>query len=136
MKTKIFWVTINLFLFWVVSDLLSGIVVLEGVVGHIVCGILFGVAMLIVIPVIKFFTLPIKFITLFLISILVSIIFFFILQVTADPFITFMDGELMGFSNNFFELPYLAIGTTWNVVIGGILCGFFSSLVSWLDTLD
>jgi uncharacterized membrane protein YvlD (DUF360 family) len=132
MKEKIYTVVINLMLFWIVTDLFEGIKVQEGVLGYIVCGGIFGLCMLAVVPLVRFFTLPVKFITLFLISMMISVIVFFVLYV-GIPFIDFLDGALVGFSNRYFDLPELELSTMGNVFVGGAVAGILSSVLQWLS---
>lgn len=132
MYKKIYDTLLNLMLFWIVSDLFSGIEVNEGVVGYVICGGIFGLVMLGVAPLIRFFTLPVKFITLFLISIMLSIIVFFILNFGV-PFIDFKDGTLVGFSSRYFQLPELKLNMIGNVLVGGFVTGMLSAGVKCLE---
>lgn len=132
MKEKSFDAILNIMLFWIVSDLFSGIEVQEGLVGYLICGGIFGVIMLVVVPMIKFFTLPVKFITLLLFSMMLSVMIFFFLNF-AVPFIDFTDGELVGFSNRYFSLEGISLGMMGNVLIGGLISGVLSSGLKWLE---
>ena len=132
MKTNIFWVIINMLLFWAVTDLFEGIAIQEGIVGYVICGGIFGIAMITVIPLIRFFTLPVKFISLFLISVMLSIIMFFLLNI-AIPFIDFTDGAIVGLVNRYFGFPEIHLGMMGNVFVGGFVCGALSSVLSWLE---
>ncbi len=132
MYRKIYDVLLNLMLFWIVTDLFSGIDINEGIAGYIICGGIFGIVMVAVIPLIKFFTLPIKFITLFLISIMLSIIVFFVLNFSV-PFIDFKDGEIIGISNKYFQFPEVSLNMIGNVLIGGVSAGVLSAGLRWLE---
>lgn len=131
MKTRLFEVVTSFMLFWIVSDLFSGIQVQDGIVGFLVCGGIFGIAMLVVIPLIRFFTLPVKFITLLLISIMMSVMVFFFLNI-AIPSIDFTDGELVGLSTSYFEIPDISLNMMGNVFIGGFLTGVLYTILKWL----
>ncbi|MBN2016313.1 phage holin family protein [Candidatus Dojkabacteria bacterium] len=132
MKKKVLTIIINLLLFWVVSDMFSGIEINEGVLGFVICGGIFGLVMLAVEPLIKFFTLPVKFITLFFVSIMLSIMIFFILNI-GIPFIDFKDGELVGLSNRYFTVPTVNLNMIGNVLVGGLTAGILSSALMWLE---
>lgn len=132
MKEKIFDVVLSLMLFWVVSDFFSGIEVQEGVVGYFICGGIFGIAMLAVIPFIRFFTLPIKFITILLISMMLSVMVFFFLNF-AVPFIDFTDGEIVGLTNRYFNVEGIPLGMMGNVLVGGLVAGVLYSILKWLE---
>jgi uncharacterized membrane protein YvlD (DUF360 family) len=135
MKTKVFNVIVNLMLFWVVIDLFDGIEINEGVLGYIVCGGIFGIVMLGVIPLIRFFTLPVKFISLLLISIMLSIIVFFFLNFGV-PFIDFKDGAMAGFTNRYFDLPKLELSMMGNVFTGGALGGILYTCLKSLQKTE
>jgi len=132
MVRRIYNVLIQLLLFWAITDLFSGIVIREGFMGYVICGGIFGLVMLIVVPMIKFFTLPVKFISIFLISIMLSVIVFFFLNF-AVPFIDFTDGEIVGLSNRYFELPTFFLGMIGNVSVGGVVAGILSACLKWLE---
>jgi uncharacterized membrane protein YvlD (DUF360 family) len=131
MQEKAFKVILNLMLFWILTDLFSGIEIQEGVVGYLICGGIFGLVMLLVVPLIKFFTLPVKFITLVLISMMLGVIVFFVLNFSV-PFIDFSDGEIVGFSNRYFSMEPIALGMMGNVLVGGLIAGVLSALLEWL----
>lgn len=132
MKEKIYKIAVNILVFWVVIDFFSGITVKEGLLGYLVCGGIFGLAMLIVAPLIRFFTLPVKFITLFLIGIMVSIMIFFIMSVGVF-FIDFSDGTIVGLDNRYFEFPKLELSMMGNVFVGGSIGGILSALMESLS---
>jgi len=132
MQEKVFNVVLNLMLFWVVSDLFSGIEIQEGIVGYLICGGIFGIAMIMVVPLIKFFTLPVKFVTIFLISMMLSVMVFFFLNF-AIPFVDFTDGDLVGFTNRYFSLQAISFGMMGNVLVGGLVAGILSSVLKWLE---
>lgn len=132
MKEKVFTVVLNIMLFWVVSDLFSGIDVLEGVVGYLVCGGIFGIGMLAVIPLIRFFTLPVKFITVLLIAMMLSVMIFFLLNLGVS-FVDFKDGVIEGFTNRYFSLGEVPLGMMGNVMVGGLVCGILSAILEWLQ---
>jgi len=132
MKGKIYDVIVSILLFWVISDLFSGIQVQDGLVGYIICGGIFGLTMLVVIPLIKFFTLPIKFITIFLIAIMLSVIVFFFLNF-AIPAIDFTDGKLVGLSTSYLTIPSVNLSMIGNVFIGGALSGMLYATLKWLS---
>lgn len=132
MKRKIFGVVINFMLFWIISDIFSGIEIKEGITGYIICGGLFGIIMLIVVPLIRFFTLPVKFITILLISLMLSVIIFFLMNVGV-PYIDFKDGGINGFSNIYFEFPEVELNMVGNVLVGGVVSAVFSSFLKWLE---
>jgi len=132
MKEKVFDVILNLLLFWAISDLFSGIEIQEGVIGYLICGGIFGIAMLMVIPLIRFFTLPVKFITILLIAMMLSVIIFFFLNFTV-PFVDFTDGEIVGFSNRYFTIGNVPLGMMGNVLVGGLIAGVLSAVLQWLE---
>ena len=131
MKTKIYIVIINIMLFWIVSDILTGITIKEGILGYVICGGFLGIAMLTVIPLIKFFTLPIKFITIIIISLMVSIIAFFAMNFTL-PFVSFTDGTITFLANRYFTVNGIELGMTSNIVIGSLVAGFLSATLETL----
>jgi uncharacterized membrane protein YvlD (DUF360 family) len=133
MKRKIFDTLWSILLFWVITDMLSGIVVQDGIVGYLICGGVFGIIMLSIIPLIRFFTLPIKFITIFLISVMLSIIIFFFLNFGV-PFIDFTEGTFVGFANSYFTLPDIHLSMIGNVLTGGVISGLLYSLLKWLES--
>jgi uncharacterized membrane protein YvlD (DUF360 family) len=132
MKNRVFFVIVNLLIFWVVTDLFSGIVIKEGFVGYLVCGGLYGIVMVNVVPLIKFFTFPIKFISILLISLMLSIIVFFILNF-GIPFIDFTDGEIIGFSSRYISIADIELSMIGNVIVGGLVSGLFSALMRLLE---
>ncbi|MDD3646969.1 MAG: hypothetical protein PHS44_00515 [Candidatus Dojkabacteria bacterium] len=132
MKNRVFFVIVNLLIFWLVTDLFSGIVIKEGFVGYLVCGGLYGIVMVNVVPLIKFFTFPIKFISILLISLMLSIIVFFILNF-GIPFIDFTDGEIIGFSSRYISIADIELSMIGNVIVGGLVSGLFSALMRLLE---
>jgi len=134
-KHRIFDIVIGLMVFWIVTGFFSGIVINEGIIGIIFCGILYGGVMSVVVPLVKFFTLPVKFISIFLISIMLSVIIFFVYNL-AVPFIDFLDGGVIGLSNSYFQLNAIRLSVMGNVLIGGLVTGFFQSLLKWLSHND
>jgi hypothetical protein len=112
--------------------MLGGIEIKDGIIGYLICGVLFGSGMLVVVPLIRFFTLPVKFITLFMISVMLAIIIFFLFNFGLR-FVDFKDGGLMGFDNSYISLPEIDFGMTGNVLLGGFLCGTISSGVKALE---
>lgn len=132
MKTKVYTVIMNILLFWAVTDVFSGIVVKEGVLGYLICGGIFGIGMLLVEPLIRFFTLPVKFITLIMISLMVSVMVYFLLNLGV-PFIDFKDGALVGLTNRYFSIEKLGLDMMGNVLVGGLINGLLSaSLTAFL----
>ena len=123
---------LHLLVFWVVTDLFSGISLNEGVVGYLVCGGIYGLVMAYAIPLIKFFTLPIKFISILLVTVMLSIVVFFLLNL-GIPFIDFTDGTIVGFSNRFIDLPQVELSMMGNVLVGGLTAGVISSLIRLLE---
>ncbi|MBU0976401.1 MAG: hypothetical protein ABIE03_00530 [Patescibacteria group bacterium] len=132
MKNRVFFVLLNLLIFWVITDLFSGIIIKEGIVGYLVCGGLYGIVMVNVVPLIKFFTFPIKFVSVLLISLMLSIIVFFVLNF-GIPFIDFTDGELVGFSSRYLSLEDVHFSMIGNVLVGGLATGLFSALMKLLE---
>jgi len=132
MKRKIFSIVLNFMLFWIITDIFTGIDINEGILGYIVCGGLFGIIMLVVVPIIRFFTLPVKFITILLISLMLSVIIFFFMNVGV-PYIDFKDGGLTGLSNTYFEFPQVELNMIGNVLVGSVVSAVFSSLLKWLE---
>ena len=132
MKKKIYLLIIYILVFWVVTSFFSGIVVNEGLLGYLVCGGIYGLVMIYAVPLIKFFTLPVKFISVLMVSIMLSIIVFFVLNF-AIPYIDFTDGMVVGLSNRFFEFPEVELNMIGNVLIGGIVAGLLSTFIRILE---
>lgn len=132
MKRRIFFVILNLLIFWVVTDLFSGIIVKEGLVGYLICGGIYGVVMVNVVPLIKFFTFPIKLVSILLISLMLSIIVFFVLNFGV-PFIDFTDGQIVGVANKYFSFPEFQMSMIGNVFVGGFITGLISALLKFLE---
>lgn len=126
MQEKVFNVILNLMLFWIVSDLFSGIEIQEGIVGYIISGGIYGIAMLLAVPLIKFFTLPVKFVTLLFVSMMLSVIVFFVLNFSV-PFIDFTDGEILGLSSRYLGMETMSLGMMGNVLVGGLVAGVLSA---------
>ncbi len=134
-RERIFNIIINFLLFWVVTDIFSGITIKEGLVGYIICGGMFGVAMLTVVPLIKFFTLPLKLVSVLILSAMISIMVFFLLNFGV-PYIDFADGTLVGISNSSFEIPNVKLSMMTNVFFGGAVSGLLSGLMLFLEGRD
>lgn len=132
MGRKVFKIVLNFLLFWVITDMFSGIEVLEGLLGYVVCGGLFGIAMMAVIPLIRFFTLPVKFISVFLIAVMLSVVVFFILNF-GIPYIDFQDGSIIGLENRYFQLPEIHLSMIGNILLGGVFSGLLSALLTTLE---
>jgi uncharacterized membrane protein YvlD (DUF360 family) len=132
MQKRIYDVLVSVLLFWVLTELFAGIEVNEGALGFLVCGGIFGIVMLAVEPLIRFFTLPVKFITLFFTSVMLSVIVFFFLNFGV-PFIDFKDGAIEGLSNRYFEFPEVSLNMIGNVLVGGLLAGVLSATLKWLE---
>lgn len=131
MKERLYETILDLMVFWIVTGLFSGIIVNEGVLGYIICGGIFGIALTFIIPLIKFFTLPVKAVTVISVSVMISVIVFFVYNF-ALPFIDFSDGALEGLSNMYFEFPELTLSMIGNVLVGGFSTGIISALIRLL----
>lgn len=131
MKEKIFNIILHILLFWVISDIFTGIEVKEGIAGYLISGIIAGIVMIVVVPLIRFFTLPVKLISLILVSILVALILFLIFNFGL-PIVDFTEGTIAGFQNTYFSFPVIKLGMIENVIVGGAVFGIFSALLTWL----
>jgi uncharacterized membrane protein YvlD (DUF360 family) len=135
MKEKVFNIILHILLFWVISDIFTGIKVKEGIAGYLIAGIIAGIVMIVVVPLIRFFTLPVKLISLILVSILVSLILFLIFNFGL-PVVDFTNGTIAGFQNTYFTLPEIKFGMIENVIVGGTFFGILSALLIWLKGKD
>ncbi len=135
MKKNFYYLFLNILIFWVTSDIFTGINVNDGIVGYIICGGIFGLSMIFVVPLIKFFTLPVKFITSFTTSVALSI-FSFLFMNFGVPFIDFRDGIISGFQNRYFELPIVELNMFGNIFVGGTVAGVLSALLRLFEKVS
>lgn len=131
MKEKVFLVLINGMVFWIVSDLFSGIEVEGGLFVYVLLGAIFGTAMLLVRPLINFFTLPMRHLLIVLGSVMLGIVVFLIMNF-AIPGINFQEGTFGGFANEYVKISEIKLDMVGNIIAGGVLSGLLSSLLDWL----
>lgn len=132
MKKNIHDIIIHIFIFWIVTNIFTGITVKQEIIGYILTGGIYGIIMLSVVPLIKFFTFPFKFISILLISVLVSLIIFFMLNFFF-PYVDFKDGTIWGFSKGIINLSSIKLTMMSNVFWGGFVSGILSALIVWLN---
>ncbi|NWG75021.1 MAG: hypothetical protein HXY24_10505 [Rubrivivax sp.] len=135
MKRRIYDTVLGLMAFWIVTDLFTGIEIREGLAGRLIVGGIYGVTMSVVVPLIRFFTLPVKIISLFLVAVMLSVIIFFIYNF-AVPFINFGDGQIDGLENSFFQIPAINLNMIGNVIIAGVITGVFVTFLKLLQGKD
>lgn len=131
MKQNIFIVVVNGLLFWVVTDLFEGIDVTGGLVSYLFLGAVFGLAMLLVRPLIKFFTLPHKQLYIVLGSVMLGIIVFLIMNF-GIPGIDFKEGDFSGINSSYVQINQIKLSMVGNIILGGAIAGVLSSLLDWL----
>lgn len=132
MRYKIFDGILGLMIFWIVATVFEGMIVKDGIAGYLIAGGLYGAIMVTVVPLINFFTLPIKFISIFLISIMLSVIIMSIFN-WALPVLDFGPGEVVGLQNSYFEFPKYDLNKMGNIIVPGLVTGFFSTVLKWLS---
>lgn len=130
-KSKIFEILINILLFWVVTDLFTGITINDGILGYVVSGGIFGILMAIVVPLIKFLTIPMKLVITVIASITLSLGVFFVMYI-GIPYIGFADGSIAGLSNRYFEVSVINLSMMGGLVTCSIICGLLSALIKFL----
>lgn len=129
MKKNIHLLLRNLFIFITVATIVSGINVRNGAFGYIVTGAIFGLAMMFVPSIIKFFKLPVNFAAQILIGTLVSIIVFFSYRYLVLGFIDFTGTVIGGNIGGLIELPRVELDKLGTVLYGALLATLLSAIM-------
>lgn len=131
MKLKILTICIHAMAFWIMVDILDGIQTSRMLV-QIGLGVVWGVIVLGISRVVRFFTLPEGPITLFIASVGLALVTLTIYNFS--PFsIYFNETYFPGFSNGVISIGEFTLSTVGNIVGGGIILGIISGSLLTLE---
>ena len=129
MRKRIHTVILNLLIFVSVSATLSGIRVRQGIIGYILLGSIFGIAMMFVPILLKFFRLPLNFAARLLVGSLVSILVFVSYRYLILGFVDFAPEVIGGSVTSWLSLPRLELDKLGIVIYGAIMSALISVIM-------
>jgi len=125
---RIVFYSIALFL---VTQILEGVRVNEGLIAYIVGGIVLSILFLLIKPILNIVTLPLNIITLGLFSFIINAIILYLLTIFV-PNISVSAFKFNGFSFWGFVIPQLSINNFFAFIIASILLSLIVGFLKWL----
>ena len=132
MKTLLRYFLINLVALWGTSQIIQGLVFLDGALTLVMAALAFTIINFLLIPLLKILLLPLNLLTLGMFSWLTNVLALYALtQVIHDFKIT--SYYFPGWQANGFTVPSFDLTTFWVAVLASFLIGIFTHFLHWLS---
>lgn len=132
MKTLLRYFLINLVALWGTSQVIQGVVFLDGILTLVMAALAFTVINFLLIPLLKILLLPLNLLTLGMFSWLTNVLALYTLtQIIQDFRLT--PFYFPGWQANGFSIPAFDLTTFWVAVLASVLIGIIAHFLHWLS---
>lgn len=132
MKTLLRYFLINVVALWGTSQIIQGVVFLEGTLTLLMAGLAFTVINFLLIPLLKILLLPLNLLTLGMFSWLTNVLALYALTKIIQDF-RLMPYYFPGWQANGFTVPSFDLTTFWVAVLASFMIGIITHFLHWLS---